>query len=440
MVENVKHIMANSLPYRIVIVECYSSAVNYIHDLRVRSCEPILLERFVPEAEQAKVRSVNDAAYAFNGDLCPAVLIAKENYADTLEMIRALSPGLVLPGSDAGIELALRLSEDLHLKSNPFALFPAMRDKLTMQETLKAAGLRSIASHAVTSEDEALDFFRALGSGKAVLKPSRAAASSHVFICSSEAEIRRAYREVELFVRRRKNAAEKIVAQEYIDGEEYALDTVSCDGEHIALFGMKYRKRLCEGFGKIYDTDFYFSPSEESVRELVNYAFRVLDCLGVLYGPVHGEFMVDEKGPVLVEVNCRPAGAFQKYTFQDKVMYNHETAIALDAYFMEKEAFCAVYPKRMRLRQPAAVKHICLNEPMFVKRPKLTERLCSLASFNYAIEYGENRLYPKTTDLDTIAGMIYLTDPDAETVARDLETIDTLERTGRDELFDWCRA
>ena len=432
--------MARNLSPRVVIVECYSSAVNYIHDLRARGFEPILLERFVPEPERAKERAVNDAAYAFNGDPRPTVLTEKEDYAETQEMIRALSPLLVLPGTDVGIELASRLSEDLRLKGNPFSIFPAMRDKLTMQETLKAADVRFINSRAVVSEDEALDFFRALGGRKAVLKPSRSAASSHVFLCGSEPETRRAYREVEQFVRRRKNAAEKIVMQEYIDGEEYALDTVSCEGRHAALFGMKYKKRLCEGYGKIYDTDFYFSPGEESARALVNYAFRVLDCLGVVYGPVHGEFMVDEKGPVLVEVNCRPAGAFQKYTFQDKVMQNHETAVALDAYLMEKEAFCATYPERMRLRQPAAVKQICLHAPIFVKRPKLTERLSRLASFDYAIEYGENRLYPKTTDLDSVAGMIYLTAPDAGTVARDLETINTLERDGLDELFDWRRA
>ena len=432
--------MENHLPGRIVIVECYSSAVNYIHDLRARGYEPILLERFVPEPERAKERAVNDAAYAFNGDPRPTVLAAKEEYAETLEMTRRLSPLLVLPGSDAGIELASRLSEDLRLKGNPFSIFPAMRDKLTMQETLKAAGLRFIESRAVASEEEALDFFRTLGGRKAVMKPSRAAASSHVFICGSEAEARRAYREVEAFAHKRKTAAKKIVAQEYIDGEEYALDTVSCEGRHAALFGMKYKKRLCEGYGKIYDTDLYFSPDGESARPLVNYAFRVLDCLGIVYGPVHGEFMVDEKGPVLVEVNCRPAGAFQKYTFQDKVMQNHETAVALDAYLMEKEAFCAAYPDRMRHRQPAAVKQICLAEPMFVKRPKLTERLSRLASFDYAIEYGENRLYPKTTDLDSVAGMIYLTAPDTETVARDLETINTLERDGLNELFDWRRA
>ena len=56
MIENVKRIMASHhLPNRIVIVECYSSAVNYIHDLRARGCEPILLERL--RRKQSELRS-----------------------------------------------------------------------------------------------------------------------------------------------------------------------------------------------------------------------------------------------------------------------------------------------------------------------------------------------------------------------------------------------
>ena len=53
---------------KIVIVECYSSAINYIHDIRVRGYEPVLLERYAPEDEQKRIRAINDEVYAFNGD------------------------------------------------------------------------------------------------------------------------------------------------------------------------------------------------------------------------------------------------------------------------------------------------------------------------------------------------------------------------------------
>ncbi|MBR4328951.1 MAG: hypothetical protein IKP71_03795 [Candidatus Riflebacteria bacterium] len=43
-------------------------------------------------------------------------------------------------------------------------------------------------------------------------------------------------------MKKRNNKAEKIIIQQYVDGEEYVVDTVSCDGKHVALFGMKYKK------------------------------------------------------------------------------------------------------------------------------------------------------------------------------------------------------
>lgn len=424
----------------IVIVECYSSAVNYIRDIRERGYEPVLLELYAPEEEREEIRKINNRAYAFNGDPIPRVIMADRDYHVTLKRIGALSPALIVPGSDPGLALAMRLSSDLGLRSNPFSTLWNLRDKFVMQETLRLSGLRCVRSLAVHSAEEAAAFFRKEPGKKAVVKPSQAAGSVNVFICRSEPEVKRAYRINEQFIRSRKRENEKIIIQEYIDGQEYALDTVSCGGRHVALFGMKYIKRMCEGFGKIYDTDLYVSADDRAMRELVDYGFQVLNCLGVQYGPYHSEFVVDEKGPVLIEVNARPAGAFQKSAFQDQVMQNHETAVALDAYLMDQKPFLALYPERMRLKQGAAVKQICLDTPIFVEKVKIKERLSALKSFAYAIENGEHCIYPKTTDLDSNGGMIYLTSPDRKTLEDDLKTILALEKDGLNELFDWHRA
>jgi biotin carboxylase len=309
-----------------------------------------------------------------------------------------------------------------------------------MQEVLKSAGLRCIRSSVVCSEEEAVSFYRQGKGERVVIKPTQAAGSVGVFICGSESEVRRAYRINNEFVKQRNRKEEKTIIQQYIDGEEYVVDTLSCEGRHAALFGMKYNKRMCEGFGKIYDTDIYLSADDAAIKELVDYCFRVLSCLGVRYGAVHSEFMIDERGPVLIEVNARPAGSFQKYSFQDKIMENHETAAALDSYFMSPEQFFARYPERMHLKQPAAVKQICLKEDIYVEKVKITERLSGLESFEYAIEIGENCVYPKTTDLDSNGGIIYLTAPDSKIIEKDLNEILKLEKEGLDELFDWHRT
>lgn len=425
---------------KIVIVECYSSAVNYIYDIRERGYEPVLLELYAPKEEQESIRKINDKAYSFNGDPCPDIIVADRHYEETLKVIRKLSPVLILPGSDPGLELSMRLSLDLGLKSNPLSVLWNLRDKLVMQETIRSAGARCIRSRAVYSEEEAVDFYRKEQGRKVVIKPSQCAGSVGVYICRSENEVIKAYDINDKFIKSRKRKNEKIIIQEYIDGEEYVIDTVSCEGKHTALFGMKYVKQMCEGFGKIYDTDIYLSTDDDAIKDVVDYCFQVISCLGVQYGPVHSEFMVDERGPVLIEANARPAGAFQKYTFQDKVMTNHETAVALDSYFMDKNRFTSLYPERMPLKQYAVVKQICLNEPIFVEKVKLTERLSALGSFEYAIEHGENCVYPRTIDLDSNGGIIYLTSKDKKEIEKDLNEINKLEKEELHELFDWHRA
>ena len=424
----------------VMIVECYSTSVNYIRDLRERGYEPVLFECRVPPARRELERALNDKAYAFNGDPLPAIVTEADSYAETLETVRGLNPMLILPGSDPGIYLSMRLSADLGLKSNPLSIFREVRDKYWMQKALERAGIRFIRSQPVRSEEEALALFNREFGQNAVIKCTQSASSKNVYVCTSEKAVRTAYRKTSASIAERARPGETVVIQEYVDGREYALDTVSCEGRHAAVYGMEYLQRAFSATGKRYDTDIYFSPDEPAYDGIVSYCFRVLDCLGIQYGPVHSEFIVDEKGPVLVEVNGRPAGSFQKNSFQDQVLFTHETAIALDSYLMDSEGFFSRYSVRMHLRQPAAVKELYLERPIYVSRVKMTERLSALESFSYALDNGEACVYPRTTDLNTTGGIIYLTAPDPEVIRKDLDIIRELERHGLHELYDYQEA
>ena len=100
---------------------------------------------------------------------------------------------------------------------------------------------------------------------------------------------------------------EEFIVQERIKGEEYYVNTCSCDGVHQVSLIWKYGKvKTAEG-GIIYDTIETINELGIGESEMVEYAYKVADALGIKYGPVHGEYMIDEKGPVLIEVNCRPA-------------------------------------------------------------------------------------------------------------------------------------
>ena len=63
---------------------------------------------------------------------------------------------------------------------------------------------------------------------------------------------------------------------------------------------------------------------------MVNYAFKVADAIHYQNGMIHGEYMIDDKGPVLIEVNCRAMGCSQPAEYMDLITGQHETDSLLD--------------------------------------------------------------------------------------------------------------
>ena len=52
--------------------------------------------------------------------------------------------------------------------------------------------------------------------------------------------------------------------------------------------------------------------------------------------PIHGEYIIYDKGPVLNEVNCRPCGGTRAPEFLDRISEQHETDSILEAYLNPK--------------------------------------------------------------------------------------------------------
>lgn len=173
----------------IVIVDCISSAVNYIEDIRRKGYEPIDLIVTPDTAFESRSNELSDLYYRLMGVVPPRRLEEKESYSQTLEMVRSLDPVLILPGGDEGISLAARLSFDLGLPGNLPENLPKMRDKMVQQNALGDFGLRHIKSITTDSAAVALDFYRRQENGIAVVKPVTGGASVGVHICGNEDEL-----------------------------------------------------------------------------------------------------------------------------------------------------------------------------------------------------------------------------------------------------------
>ena len=423
---------------KIVVIEAISSSVNYISDIRDMGYEPILLERWVSEERREDRRKWHDNYYALNGDTMPEIIMASQSYKDILALMKKIDPILILPGADHAVYLATSLSADMGLPCNDSKNLDAMISKDDMQYALKKAGLRYIDTVTIYDLEDALQFFRKKGKKSVIVKPQCGSATVGVTRCYSEEDIVAAVENIKRFF----GGADirgAVVIQEYIDGVEYVIDTISSNGKHRTIFSMKYEKQFLDRSHKIYDTDEYIDSGAEEYKYLSDYMYRVLDAIGISYGPVHSEIMVDENGPVLVEINCRPAGASVKRSFQDRVLGCHETREALEAY-LYPESFPEKIRKFGRYGQlicPAMVKNMIMPDDVFVKHLKYKETAGKLASFVYMLTNGENCVYKKTVDLNSAAGMIYLANEDENQLKKDCNYLKWLEKNDLSALYEY---
>ena len=172
---------------------------------------------------------------------------------------------------------------------------------------------------------------------------------------------------------------------------------------------------------------------------LISYAFDVLDAIGIRYGSVHGEFMIDDRGPVLIEVNCRPMGAGMSRKFMEKLFGHHETDCALDAYLD-----CAKFEADMEkpycpLRQ-GAMKFFILPQDVAAETTPILPISSRLRSF-YKGQFdrvGRELLITQTKNLETIGGLVYMLHEDERVVLEECELLHTIEMKYPDILFQRC--
>lgn len=424
----------------LLIVDPVSTGYNFVEDAVRRGYSPVVLttktqrEGTIGELRQTGAIGVDetpDITSILYKDFYhqPLFLDERETYEETLRMVREIAPVLVVAGADTGVSLCAKLAADLGLPGNPVEYLDAMTKKDAMHEALKQAGLRYILGQRVSSPEEALTFCRENALASAVVKPLQSAASQGVFLCDTLDEVKAAAEKLlsmkDLFGR----PIRDFLVQERIRGPEYIVNTVSSRGKHRLNSLLKYKKEKTAEGGHIYDYIEFMDRLEAGTEELVGYALAVADALHYCYGMIHGEYMVDEKGPVLIEVNCRPMGCSMPSDFLDRIYGQHETDTVLNA-MLEPDRFLRDRQKPYRGRRKAYIKLIMVPSEMDAEDYPIWEVARQLKS-TYKIAAnlpGGAARFVKTRDLETNGGMIYLVHEDAKVAEDDLQTLRLMER------------
>lgn len=413
---------------KIVVAEPMSTAFNFLEDIRQRGYEPVILEAYIPEGYARRLMD-EERKIKYSRIKYPITIIKEDpDYAVTLREVCALDPLLVLVGGEEGVIIGTRLANDLGLQGNSFSNIPKMTQKSVMHRTLKEAGLRYIRGKEVSSWEECLSFLEETGREDVVLKHVHGVASVGVHLVHGKKELSDAFRQEETAENMFGEAENRLLLQERIFGEEYIVNTVSRNGVPALTSVFRYYKKQTDSGSIIYRGLEAVTELGLKETELVEYAFRTVRALGITDGPVHGEYMIDEKGPVLIEANCRVMGGSAPAGFLDKVFGYHETDIVLDC--MLNSGFHRDFlQKPYRPLRKGYVKDFYSDKDKTISSSGIIPILLNMESFysGWVENAGKTDSICETIDLETETGCVYLVHDNPETTKRDFDLLMLIE-------------
>jgi hypothetical protein len=216
----------------------------------------------------------------------------------------------VFAGIESGVHCADFLAAKFDLVGNSPSSSDLRRNKHAMHAALRSAGVRSCRQMLVRSLQDARDVHEALNVGVVVVKPLSSAGTDGVTRCDSVEAVENAWNTLAGQASALGGVNNCLLAQEFLDGTEYMVDSVSWKGESKNLAFCKLDKR------KFNDSAFcYFQldtlpldSKDEMTKSILEYNAQVLKAVGIEYGASHSEIIVDSKGPCLVEVGARVHG------------------------------------------------------------------------------------------------------------------------------------
>ncbi|MFJ4775879.1 ATP-grasp domain-containing protein [Streptomyces sp. NPDC088762] len=284
----------------VAIVDAYSSA---------RCLAPLFRERGF---DCVHVRSAATAHPVYERSFRPEDFVAEVVHggdaARTAAAVAAHGPVCLMPGIESGVELADVLSEALGLRTNGTALSTARRDKYRMLETVREAGVPAVGQILAADLGTLLDWY-AKADGRVVLKPVKSAGNDGIHFCDDAEQVRAAFAALigtDSALGARNGA---VLAQEYLVGGEYIVNTVSLDGRHHVTDIWRMHHISANGVRDLGVSAVLLPRHGADQDALAGYTCRVLDALGVRNGPAHSELKLTPQGPRLIETAARACGA-----------------------------------------------------------------------------------------------------------------------------------
>ena len=237
-----------------------------------------------------------------------------ENAAYTvMEAMRGQEVSGVLALGDRPAAAAAYAARGLGIEYNHPATVEACRSKLRMREVFRDGGLRVPWFRSLplvpTPEPSLLGI-----PFPCVLKPLSLSASQGVMRANNREEflaaasrLRRLLESAEIRATR-EPGLDQMLVEGYIPGREVAVEGLLTDGV-LRILAIFDKPDPLEG--PYFEETIYVTPSrlpQSTHRQIENCAREATRALGLIHGPIHAEFRINEEGVWPIEVAPRPIG------------------------------------------------------------------------------------------------------------------------------------
>lgn len=181
------------------------------------------------------------------------------------------------------------------------------RDKPAMKEALRNAGIPCAQSTRAESAQDARDFTDAVGF-PVIIKPPAGAGAAGTYKVGSAEELEEVIQECGLA------DGHEVAIEEFIEGHEGFIDTVSIDGDVRHEFITHYYPNVLEAMRErwispqMVTTNRIDAPGYKEVRKMTR---KVIKALDIGTSATHMEWFYGPKGLKFSEIGCRPPGVGQ---------------------------------------------------------------------------------------------------------------------------------
>ena len=412
-----------------VICECSSNGTFLIDDCIGLGLEPVAVYLPIPDEDDSLVgmlrRSSENALEGIEVIHAPDV----EGIARRLS---GSDVACVIAGSEFGVPCADALSRMLGLPGNDPRTTCDRTEKLRMHEALARAGIRHIRTSRVDSAEDIENFWRG---SPAVLKPSRSGGTVGFHLCRTLEDCIDAFTEISGSADWIGGGDNVTIIQDFIEGPEYIVNTLSRDGVHRITDMWAYHKQNV-GTGMAYDCAMTVTDPSPREQAVAAYAVDVLRATDMENGPAHIEIKSDDGGPVLIEINARPmGGAFTRESL-DRTLGHHITDLALRSAV--DPDFIRTLPEGIPSMREFILKVMIVHEDRPVDTGPLYEIVKGFRSFNRIVcpfRQGERIFARKTEDLELSPASVELIQPDGCSAIDDFALISNMEKRFPDLLY-----